>query len=117
MLSNEPNSVKNRMYFYKLDISRLNDVKQVSALIKKEVGKVDILINNAGIMNGSKLLLDLSDDEILKIFNVNTLSHIWLCREFLPDMIKDNKGHIVNMSSVCGIAGVYNFNKIIIKLF
>ena len=42
-----------------------------------------------------------------KHFNVNVLSQFWLCREFLPDMIRTNKGHIVNVSSVCGMVGGY----------
>lgn len=107
MLLDEHESVKNRIYFYKLDLSKLNEIKSVCALIRKEVGKVDILINNAGIMNGSKVLLDLNDEEITKIFNVNTLAHVWMTREFLPEMLRENKGHIVNVSSICGLVGGY----------
>lgn len=108
--SREPESFRTRMYFYKLDISKLNDIKSVCAQIKKEVGKVDILVNNAGIMNGSKSLLSLNDDEISQIFNVNVFSQIWLCREFLPEMISSRKGHIVNVSSICGMAGGYKLS-------
>ena len=63
-----------------------------------------ILINNAGIVNG-KNILDLEYNEIKNIFNINIMSHFWLCKQFLPDMINLNKGHIVNISSVCGIMG------------
>ncbi len=105
--SSEPNSIKNRMYFYKLDISSSEAVKKCVNLIKKEVGKIDILINNAGIMNHGKLFLELTEDDVKKIFNVNTFAHFWLCREILPDMINENKGHIVNVSSVCGLTGGY----------
>ena len=108
--SREQESFRTRMYFYKLDISKLNDIKSVCAQIKKEVGKVDILVNNAGIMNGSKSLLSLNDDEISQIFNVNVFSQIWLCREFLPEMISSRKGHIVNVSSICGMAGGYKLS-------
>ena len=58
-------------------------------------------------MNSGKLLLELSDAEIVRIFDVNILAQFWLCREFLPDMIKENKGHIVNVSSMLGMFGAY----------
>ena len=82
-------------------------MKSTGNRIKKEVGSVSILINNAGIMNHGKLFLQLSEEEIMRLFNVNLFSHFWLCKEFLPEMIELNKGHIVNISSVCGLMGAY----------
>ena len=58
-------------------------------------------------MNQGKLFLELTEQDVKNIFNVNTFAHFWLCREFLPDMIHENKGHIVNVSSVCGLVGGY----------
>lgn len=58
-------------------------------------------------MNKGKYISELSDQEILNIFNVNVLAHFWLIREFLPAMIRNNKGHICNVSSVCGLMGSY----------
>ena len=96
------------IFYYAFDISSIEQVKINSAKIKSDCGgKVDILINNAGIMNQGKLFMELKEEEILRIFNVNVFSHFWLIREFLPEMISENKGHIVNVSSVCGIAGGY----------
>lgn len=63
----EPSSIKNRMYFYKLDITSSEAVKQVAAEIKRNVGKVDILVNNAGIMNQGKLFLELSEHDVTHI--------------------------------------------------
>ena len=96
-----------RIYFFEEDISKIENITKLKALIKKEIGKVDILINNAGIMNKAKLFLELSEDEIKNIFNINIFSQIWLSREFLPDMILENKGHIVNVSSTLGLFGAY----------
>ena len=53
-------------------------------------------------MNKAKLFLELSEQEILNIFNVNILSQFWLIREILPKMIEKNTGHIVNVSSSLG---------------
>ena len=62
----EPDSIRNRMYFYKIDLSKINEIKTACSLIKKEVGKIDIIINNAGVTSGSKTLMALSDEDILQ---------------------------------------------------
>lgn len=49
--------------------------------------------------------MDLADDNIEKIFQVNTISHFWSCKAFLPDMMSRNHGHVVNVASVAGHAG------------
>ena len=97
----------NRTYFYEEDISKIENIRKLKMSIRNEIGIVDIIINNAAIMNKAKLLLELSDEEIENIFNVNLFSQIWICREFLSDMIAQNKGHIVNMSSTLGLFGAY----------
>ena len=95
------------VFFYNFDISDVDQVKENCKRIREEVGDVNILINNAAIMNKAKLLLELNEKEIKNIFNVNILSQFWLCKEFLPKMIETNKGHIVNVSSSLGFFGAY----------
>ena len=58
-----------------------------------------MLVNNAGIVSG-KNYLEVSDFMIHKTFEVNSMSILYTAREFVPDMIKNNKGHIVNISSL-----------------
>lgn len=69
-----------------------------------QLGTPTILINNAGIVNG-KRLLDLSLDEIDNNFRVNLLSHFYTLKTFLPGMIRAGRGTIVTMSSVLGQVG------------
>lgn len=64
-----------------------------------------MLINNAGIVSGKKLLEN-SEKLIEKTIAVNTVSHHYTCREFLPAMIKNNRGHVVTIASMAGITGV-----------
>lgn len=71
----------------------------------KDVGAVDILINNAGIVTGKKLL-ECPDELMEKTVQVNTISHFWTIKAFLPDMIKRNDGHIVTIASAAGMFGV-----------
>ncbi|KAM4864853.1 short-chain dehydrogenase/reductase family 16C member 6-like [Thomomys bottae] len=92
------------VFAYTCDCSKRQEVYQVAAQVREEVGDVTILINNAGIVTG-KVFLDTPDDMIEKIFAVNTISHFWTCKAFLPAMVKANHGHLVCISSVAGVAG------------
>lgn len=71
----------------------------------KEVGNIDILINNAGIVTG-KNILDSPDHLLEKTVQVNTISHFWTIKAFLPNMVKNNEGHIVTIASAAGLTGV-----------
>ena len=62
-----------------------------------------ILINNAGIVNG-KTILETNEAMMKKVIEVNTLSHLYTIKEFLPAMIANNKGHIVTIASIAGIS-------------
>jgi all-trans-retinol dehydrogenase (NAD+) len=97
-------STKNA-HFYCTDITSIQQIKVLGNSVRNQIGEVSVLVNNAGIVNHGKYLLELSDEEIRKIFDVNILSYFWMSREFLPSMLKKNRGHILNMSSVCGYAG------------
>ena len=62
-------------------------------------------MNNAGIVSG-KSLLEISDEEIVRTFEVNSLALFWTSRVFLPEMLKRRKGHIVTIASSAGLVGV-----------
>ncbi|XP_072751982.1 short-chain dehydrogenase/reductase family 16C member 6-like isoform X2 [Anoplolepis gracilipes] len=94
-------------YAYQCDVSNREEVLRVAEKIKKEVGDVTILINNAGIMP-CHAFLDHSSDEIKRIFEINVLAHFWMLQAFLPSMIEKNHGHIVALSSLAGIGGLPN---------
>ena len=89
----------------KCDVSDLNSVKESARIAKEKFGPVTILINNAGIVSG-KSILELSDFMMKKTLEVNTLSHLYTIREFLPDMIALNKGHVVSIASIAGVVGL-----------
>lgn len=66
---------------------------------------VDVLINNAGIVNG-KSLLELTDEKIQKGLEINVHALFWMTKAFLPAMIERNRGHIVTIASAGGLIGV-----------
>jgi len=92
-------------YSYYCDLSVRKNIYETAEIVKKKQGTVDVLINNAGIVSG-KPFFELSDELIEKAFAVNTLAHFWTVKAFLPDMIKQNSGHIVTISSAGGLIGV-----------
>lgn len=94
-----------KAYGYKCDIRNRQDVYRVAEQVKKDVGQITILVNNAGIVSGHDLL-DTPDESILKTFDVNVLAHFWTIKSFLPGMMEKNRGHIVTIASLAGHLGV-----------
>ncbi|KAJ5166374.1 short-chain dehydrogenases/reductase [Penicillium canariense] len=92
-------------YFYHADITSLSVVKAVANEIRKEHGNPTILINNAGVGFG-KTLLDSSEANIRLTLDVNTTSHFWTVKEFLPAMIQKDHGHIITLASVASFITV-----------
>ncbi|RMY23995.1 hypothetical protein D0867_01677 [Hortaea werneckii] len=96
--------------FYRCDVGKRADVEKARGQIEKDLGPVTILINNAGIVNG-KPLLELSDEDIHRNFNINLLSHFHTLRTFLPSMLaSETGGTIVTVASVLGKLGASNLS-------
>ncbi|XP_072460729.1 short-chain dehydrogenase/reductase family 16C member 6-like [Notamacropus eugenii] len=94
-----------RVHAYTCDCSERHDIYKVAEQVKREVGDVTILINNAGVVTG-KPFLETSDEQVEKSFLVNTFAHIWTYKAFLPAMIASNHGHLVCISSAAGLIGI-----------
>ncbi|KAK9448497.1 uncharacterized protein V1518DRAFT_419129 [Limtongia smithiae] len=92
------------VYYVKCDISSLEQVLDAAEVIKREIGDVTILINNAAIAQG-KSLLDLSYEEIDKCLEVNLHSQFYTVKAFLPGMLKLRRGYVVIVSSVIAYIG------------
>ncbi|NWV40420.1 RDHE2 dehydrogenase, partial [Grantiella picta] len=93
-----------RVHSYICDCSKRQDVYRVADQVKKEVGDVSILINNAGIVIG-KRFLDSPDSLLEKTMEVNIVAHFWTYKAFLPAMIASNHGHLVSITSAAGLCG------------
>lgn len=70
-----------------------------------QVGAVDVVINNAGIVTGAKLL-EATDAQIERTFEVNTLALYWVTRAFLGGMIERESGAVVTIASAAALVGV-----------
>lgn len=71
--------------------------------LREEYGPVDVLINNAGVVQGRSLDA-LSGEQVEQTFRINTLAPIQLTRCLLPDMLARDHGHVVTIASAAGIA-------------
>jgi NAD(P)-dependent dehydrogenase (short-subunit alcohol dehydrogenase family) len=89
----------------KLDVDNSSDYAAVAKLIEKDYGRLDILINNAGIMlDGRKgnETTKTSQDVLRKTFNTNFFAVVGLTQALLPLLKKSVGGRIVNLSSILG---------------
>jgi meso-butanediol dehydrogenase/(S,S)-butanediol dehydrogenase/diacetyl reductase len=92
--------------FVKADVSQEADAERLAASALQRFGKIDGLVNNAGI-RASGRVHEISLADWQKSLGVN-LTSAYLCSRFvLPDMLKRRQGSIVNLSSVSGVAGDY----------
>ena len=89
------------VYYYKCDVSNVNEVRNCANEVLNNIGIVTILINNAGITTG-ETLLNLSFDKIEKTMAVNLLSSFYTIKTFLPDMLNIKRGYIVTIASTLG---------------
>lgn len=88
----------------KADVSKRKDIKNLVDFTLEKYGKVDILINNAGISE-YKMFIDESDEDWNKIINTNLYSAFAMSQEVLKSMLKNKEGCIINISSVWGMVG------------
>ncbi len=89
---------------YICDLTRREEISAVAVQTQAQSGPIDILINNAGIVSGRNLL-EISDREIERTFQVNTLALFWTVRAFLPSMLERDSGHVVTVASAAGLVG------------
>ena len=96
----------NEHHAYRVDITDRAAVYATGEAVANEVGPVDVLVNNAGIVSGGGRLIETPDEQIAKTFEVNTLSLFWVTKAFLPSMIERDTGHVVTIASASGLLGV-----------
>ncbi|KYO38068.1 estradiol 17-beta-dehydrogenase 11 isoform B [Alligator mississippiensis] len=89
------------VHTFVVDCSKREEIYRAAEKVKKEIGDISILVNNAGVITPADLL-STQDHQIEQTFAVNILAHFWTTKAFLPTMMKNNHGHIVTVSSAAG---------------
>ena len=86
------------------DSTKLDEVEELVKKGIEEFGKIDVLINNAGITR-DKLLMRMKEEDFDKVIEVNLKGTFLATKVVIPYMMKQKSGSIVNVSSVVGITG------------
>ncbi|MBN9588013.1 MAG: 3-oxoacyl-ACP reductase [Alphaproteobacteria bacterium 64-11] len=88
-----------------LDVSDPGAVEAVAAESRKLLGRIDILVNSAGITGATHPVIGYPIDSWIKVFDVNVHGLFYCCRAIAPMMVEAGYGRIVNISSVAGKEG------------
>ncbi|KAK6492043.1 retinol dehydrogenase 10-A [Huso huso] len=100
-----------QVFTYVCDVGKRESVYLTAEKVRREVGDVDVLVNNAGVVSGHHLL-ECPDELIERTMMVNCHAHFWTTKAFLPKMLEMNHGHIVTVASSLGLfstAGVEDY--------
>jgi 3-oxoacyl-[acyl-carrier protein] reductase len=103
-LADELKTYKIKVSTASADVADIHAVDAAISSIKKELGNIDILINNAGTAKFGKFL-DLEPAEWENQIKVNLLGVYYVTRAVLPQMIERQTGDIINISSTAGLKG------------
>jgi NAD(P)-dependent dehydrogenase (short-subunit alcohol dehydrogenase family) len=89
--------------FWHLDVSNEREVQKVFAEIQKTFGKIDVLVNNAGIAGVSKPTDEITEEEWDRVMAVNVKGVFFCTKHIIPYMRRAGAGSIINLSSIYGI--------------
>jgi len=92
-------------YGIQLDVTSSADRAAAAKFLEEKFGKLDILINNAGVGSSTgfaNVTSQVTDEELLRVFSTNLFSVVSITRELLPLLKKSDAGRIVNLSSILG---------------
>jgi NADP-dependent 3-hydroxy acid dehydrogenase YdfG len=87
---------------YQLDVTRKDEVSKVVSAVVADFGKIDVLINNAGLMP-IRPMAEVNTDEWDAMIDINIKGVLYGIAAVLPIFLKQQSGHIINLSSVAGI--------------
>ncbi len=113
---------KDQLLIAVLDVTDEMKVKEFRDFYIEKLKEIDILINNAGIIQPFVPVNDLEMDIINRVMNVNFYGPLYLTKAFLPELLKREEAHIVNVSSMGGFfpfpgQTIYGSSKAALKLF
>lgn len=89
---------------FKADVSKREEVKKLVEFTIQKFGKIDVLINNAGIAQ-EKLFTQITDNDWNTMIQTNLNSVFYCTQEAVPYMIANQEGTIINISSIWGVTG------------
>lgn len=86
------------------DVSKFEDAEKMVKEAAQALGKIDVLVNNAGITKDG-LLMRMAKEDFESVIDINLVGTFNVTRNVIPLMIKQKSGRVINISSVVGVAG------------
>ncbi|MDO5717444.1 MAG: SDR family oxidoreductase [Tissierellia bacterium] len=94
------------IYPVETDVTKDEDIEQLIDMTIEKYGRIDVLINNAGVLDNYQSVEHVDDDTWYNIFDVNVHGLMKLTRKAIPFMRKNKSGVIINTASVGGLHGM-----------
>jgi 3-oxoacyl-[acyl-carrier protein] reductase len=89
----------------KVDVSKLDSVQAATERALKELGRIDVLVNNAGIAGMTKPVVEYPVEEWRRVIDIDLTGPFLCARAVVPHMVKAGYGRIVNIASIAGKEG------------
>ncbi|MBQ4604881.1 MAG: 3-ketoacyl-ACP reductase [Clostridia bacterium] len=106
---NIKNEYPDRVHFIPCDISDINDVEKLVCKVKEKFGKIDLLVNNAGVApRVRKDILEISPEDFDYVTDINLRGTFFVTQKFVPLLKENKKSRIVNISSMSAYTASVN---------
>ncbi|TCP58257.1 hypothetical protein EV586_102711 [Tumebacillus sp. BK434] len=90
-------------FVMELDVRKADSVKAFVAAVAEQYGRIDVLLNNAGLAKGVTPVIEEADSENWdQMIDTNVKGLLLMTRETVPHMIKGGNGHVINLGSIAG---------------
>jgi NAD(P)-dependent dehydrogenase (short-subunit alcohol dehydrogenase family) len=102
--------------FVRCDVTSLDQVKALVKAATDAFGKLDVMVNNAGVVRGGKLFHEFTEDDLDACYRVNVKGTFFCSQEAVKHFLKQGSGNVINIVSTAGLGGYprqapYNISK------
>jgi 3-hydroxy acid dehydrogenase/malonic semialdehyde reductase len=96
------NTLHVEVFTQALDVRDVADAERFIAAVKNHYGRIDVLLNNAGLARGLRPVEEGDEEEWRQMIETNVLGLLWVTRATIPIMRAQGHGHIINLGSIAG---------------